>query len=336
MSTPFTTVAGAGGTGLRDIFNLTFLTEIYDAFAERAVFSSYPLEVEPFEAGDDLQVLVGGQGWYGYQEYLATHLVPRFIPVKDDYTGLVLAPYQSNDRQFFIDAGITPEGSATFGFRRATSWDPETDDWTDISDPMFSYGLMQKGDIIGPWIMVDLQNALSALKNTVKSVTLSPATGHRRTSEMGYYYSTCEQSRSVALASWSAAAWTNYAAAGKYVFYARRATLSPTYWVHEAERQYRKYTRSADAFFSSAGRPLTVDFYAIQTGTPSPDFPAIGPGQSILIQSNIVAGGTVGIKVDTDPILVFGWTCPFDPGSTVSISMEALWVVRHDPTHCNG
>ena len=40
-------------------------------------------------------------------------------------------------------------------------------DWTDYDDPAFEYGLAQEGDVIGPWLLADLQAAINALKNTL-------------------------------------------------------------------------------------------------------------------------------------------------------------------------
>jgi hypothetical protein len=49
------------------------------------------------------------------------------------------------------------------GFRRATTW---PSDWTDYDDPAYSYGVIQAGDIRGPWIFEDLQKGLDALRWT--------------------------------------------------------------------------------------------------------------------------------------------------------------------------
>jgi len=53
---------------------------------------------------------------------------------------------------FRAAAGLHPDG-----FRRATEWDG-------VNDPEWQYGIMQPGDVIGPWIIEDLQKALSALR----------------------------------------------------------------------------------------------------------------------------------------------------------------------------
>ncbi len=47
------------------------------------------------------------------------------------------------------------------GFRRATTWPT---DWTDYNDPAYSYGRIEEGDIIGPWLFNDAYNGLNLLR----------------------------------------------------------------------------------------------------------------------------------------------------------------------------
>lgn len=49
---------------------------------------------------------------------------------------------------------------ASTGFRRATTLPAN---WMDFTDPAYSYGIMQPGDIIGPWVFLDLQRAFNRL-----------------------------------------------------------------------------------------------------------------------------------------------------------------------------
>jgi hypothetical protein len=58
---------------------------------------------------------------------------------------------------FYQCAGITN------GFRRATTYPA---DWTDYNDPAYSYGQAKAGDIIGPWILEDLQRGIDVLSTT--------------------------------------------------------------------------------------------------------------------------------------------------------------------------
>jgi hypothetical protein len=53
------------------------------------------------------------------------------------------------------------------GWRRATVYPT---DWTDVDDPAYSYGFCEAGDIIGPWLIADLQMAMTPLKWTASSV----------------------------------------------------------------------------------------------------------------------------------------------------------------------
>lgn len=64
-----------------------------------------------------------------------------------------------NETTFFEAAGLPN------GFRRASSWDPGVDDWTNYTDPMYTYG-NSYGSLIGPWLFEDLKNALETLNWT--------------------------------------------------------------------------------------------------------------------------------------------------------------------------
>ena len=65
--------------------------------------------------------------------------------------------------QYYLDAYLTSHsGVSAWDWRAAVAWDPAVDDWTDPSDPMFaSPRRIQAGDIIGPWIIVDIQEAIT-------------------------------------------------------------------------------------------------------------------------------------------------------------------------------
>jgi len=60
--------------------------------------------------------------------------------------------------------GLTDAAGAAWGFRRAVTW---PSDWRDPEDPAFTFGKMQTGDIIGPWILADLYMMLNELLWTV-------------------------------------------------------------------------------------------------------------------------------------------------------------------------
>lgn len=68
----------------------------------------------------------------------------------DNYSTLGLS-------QLYTDAGITD------GFRRVAGTTPPTD-WTDYDDAAYSYGVVQDGDMIGPWLFKDLQVLIEYIK----------------------------------------------------------------------------------------------------------------------------------------------------------------------------
>jgi len=82
----------------------------------------------------------------------------------------------------FLDMCSLNDSLSDSGWRAATT---VPTDWTNLDDGAYEYRRMQVGDIIGPWIFVDLQNAIKAMK--VKSVSVSPFTGSgfRRSASSG-------------------------------------------------------------------------------------------------------------------------------------------------------
>lgn len=57
---------------------------------------------------------------------------------------------------------VASGGKAT-NWRRATVW---PNNWEDWDDPVYSSGVIQEGDIFGPWICKDIQDALNLLIHT--------------------------------------------------------------------------------------------------------------------------------------------------------------------------
>jgi len=53
-------------------------------------------------------------------------------------------------------------------------------DWTDYDDPAFVYSTAADGDVIGPWLLADLQAAINVLWKTWHAVTGSAGTNNRR------------------------------------------------------------------------------------------------------------------------------------------------------------
>jgi len=102
--------------------------------------------------GDDVQ----GAGLWAYVQQYLEAMAPQFVNHQvssGSLEGLTAAT------MWTLGAWRAAAGLAS-GFRRATTMPA---DWTNYSDPAFSYGYMQEGDIIGPWILADLQAGLNLL-----------------------------------------------------------------------------------------------------------------------------------------------------------------------------
>jgi len=94
--------------------------------------------------------------------------------------GWVLSP--STNLASFLDTDIGTTnyldflvgcGLSTNGWRKAYSW-TETNDWTDPLDPMFSFNTndtMSLGEIVGPWIVVDIQTVFDAMEYKYESLS---------------------------------------------------------------------------------------------------------------------------------------------------------------------
>jgi hypothetical protein len=95
--------------------------------------------------------------------------------IAQTFVNHISGPLNPTGTEFFLftlEAWRSVAGLHPFGFRRATEWNPSINDWTDILTPdsMFTpeggggFGVMQAGDIIGPWIFEDLQKGLGAMR----------------------------------------------------------------------------------------------------------------------------------------------------------------------------
>jgi len=159
-------------TDLTDLQDKAIHNELRDAFNERYSIHSNLTLYSPISAGADIQAR---SYWAGYQTNLIDAVNSFIDPAYDPHLNPAPAPYEIS--QWMIDAGIP------YGFRRVAgaNW---PSDWTDYNDPAYSYGKIQTGDIIGPWLIVDLQNGLNALRRTYYGIsTASSYTGAERIAE---------------------------------------------------------------------------------------------------------------------------------------------------------
>lgn len=121
----------------------TNTTDLIDVLVEGDVVQSVQLWLKLQNA---VLALEASSNWCNYDGADTYHSVPLTV-----YSA-------TNLSTFYYNAGIPS------GFRRATVFNPMVNVWTDYADPMYSYGLIQEGDILGPWILHDIQSALEELK----------------------------------------------------------------------------------------------------------------------------------------------------------------------------
>jgi hypothetical protein len=104
---------------------------------------------------------------------------------------------------FTLATWRTAAGLNESGFRRV----PEGVEWNGDDDPVWSYGQMQAGDIIGPWIFEDLQKGFGALKWTARDslffgcsqLATNVKSGHAES----FLHPTCASARQAAINAWS-------------------------------------------------------------------------------------------------------------------------------------
>jgi hypothetical protein len=321
------------GTNLQ---SLDLINELVLGYDERRKAIYTPLGKDPIEAGDIIQ---GYKFWKGMQEGLedCADGSTDYIFIDDTISPIGLGDLPWLDQAtWFTNAGI-PDG-----WRRATVM---PDDWTDYADPAYSYGYMQVGDIIGPWIYVDLQNAMSTLKHT----------GGTTSSDIADYPDNRSKVKSVddadcatALAA-NKAAWLGAYAGGGTTYYGvyRSATVdevstgltvgrydskvktcrleatSPSPCTYSWDL-YFKPVAALSGFFDLDGLGLTVNqLYKDQSGAGAATWEITTPGRG--------GGGLTGYPGDCAP----AWVCPIsndDKGAWVS-TWNIRWVYKWNFTN---
>ena len=105
--------------------------------------------------------------WQSLQQWVLDQVAAGFWVIPSLYNPPhETIPVYTNDtiQDFFDDAGL-----GSLRFRRARQYDPSVNDWTNLDDDMWiaptegnPSNKAERGDIGGPWLIVDLQKCLSA------------------------------------------------------------------------------------------------------------------------------------------------------------------------------
>lgn len=100
--------------------------------------------------------------WNTLQQWVETNCV-NFV----DHTAIIAG---QSSVPMFTWASLKTASGLTSGWRKATAFDPDTDDWTDYADAMYTYGqaAASASHILGPWLAVDLQTAIHTLTWTTR------------------------------------------------------------------------------------------------------------------------------------------------------------------------
>lgn len=185
--------------------DVSFMNELVTGVNERVAGLYGGVVIAPIITGQDIQ---GKTLWRNMQNYIES-LVTSGNPLSNYLDDLVTisgsaALVAMTKTQMFTRAGLT-----STGWRRAISWDPATDNWSDYSDPMyFAHGQMETGDIIGPWIFQDLQNCMTALKWTASSWN-SGSFPSARIKEINLSRADCATALADSQTIWNATGWTS-------------------------------------------------------------------------------------------------------------------------------
>ena len=185
-----------------DLYQIDLINEIVNGLAERVAICPSGVPSDPAVVGQDCQARLL---WYAQQTQIETICVYFYDPTAGagGYDG------QATISPFTLATFRAAAGLHSSGFRRAIAWDPTVDDWTDPNDPMYSHGLIQVGDILGPWIWVDLQAALKVLLWTRLTCTLGAGSAYR--GSPGSFAATCADARAGAIADWDYGSWIAWA-----------------------------------------------------------------------------------------------------------------------------
>lgn len=229
MATAFTEIADAD-----DMQDATYYTEIENAMWERRKAlkqtpASPAAENGETAAGDDIQ---DHDFWSALQDEAEGIVVDAYDSGDGDQWWLAEAG--ASDGEYPAVAGDFTTGTAfvyistaaelwdkvcgdTGGPRRVagSSWPT---DWTDLDDAAYSYGKCQAGDLIGPWLIRDLQVAMSMLFMTTLSATATQGDYYYYSKPSGYFPMRWLEGASSVQSQWDSAwsGWTDFTEHGPY------------------------------------------------------------------------------------------------------------------------
>ena len=254
-----------GFTAITDdtvMHDIAVLNEIIDAINERYYFLTGVDLLEQVADGTNVQTVDFWRGLQEAVEYVAGmfYLDPEQV-ISGNLPGL--SPMTS-DRLYEL-AGL-PE----YGWRRATTWPLETtenpDGWEDLEHPTYANGFFEEDDIIGPWLLVDLQASLRVMSDCYSPTSWVKGVSQLRVvSYEGYLTLSCADSREEFSDEWDATSPSTYPEdnpIGEAIVtrYSVFASSDPWPWRWGAERS--SFKGIAVVHFKFAGTSFKGQLYA--------------------------------------------------------------------------
>jgi len=352
MSTAFTAIA----TIMADPTKDDYYNEIKNALGERrqALGGSWGA-FDPSGSkspGDDYGWMGAGnnQSWHGLQYYLGIVIPDYYDHALMSGAGYLDGKAKSSAVKYTAAIFETLTGLEaddtnpiwTIKFRRVSGSDWPAD-WTDFNDPAYSFGLIQAGDIIGPWIFEDMHNVLDLMWWTGDERDWSTLDTESIGDKSGVYTSSvsCADAKTNHASVFASDAWGSFAYAFYYAWGSGWSNSGPTSWKFDAERLRGKggvnnsYLTTVDAdveiyaFMEAIGAPAswadvdslgatqdTYHYFDKQTGVNSS--PVVSDYLGNVSTSPIITGSLfpcpigasydqkAGIKAD-DVLFVFKW-----------------------------
>ena len=180
----------------------TFVNELITGVNQRVQGLWSPPVITPVTNGTNIQ---SSGFWASLQTNLeacidetlpVSHYIDQTVTIAgtDILVGLSLANVRSR-------AGIHADG-----FSRATAWPTN---WLNVNDAAFSQGFVQEGDILGPWIFLQLQQFMSEMFWTAGIVSADVANyPNGRTKTINQSDADCATSLANSSVNWAATGWT--------------------------------------------------------------------------------------------------------------------------------
>jgi len=132
------------------------------------------------------------------------------------------------------------------GFSRATTYDPDVNNWFNPNDAMYSWGLIEIGDVFTPLIIKELQQAFDILRWTKREIGATIAGKSIKKgddTQNNFFTNRCALARTNAINEFDGASWGSSGIENRYYMATvYKFEFSPTYtWEIKRQRGTQNY-----------------------------------------------------------------------------------------------